>query len=50
MEDLDDHLESNDMLSESLSKLYQKLISENKPLEPEFQKIIQDNICGLYEN
>lgn len=50
MQDLNDHSELDDMPSEGMTSLYQKLMSENKPLEPEFQKIIKDNIWGLYKN
>jgi hypothetical protein len=40
LQDLNEPSELDSVLAEGLASLYQKLMSENKPLEPEFQKII----------
>lgn len=39
--------ENKDDLVKALSELYQKLESEQEPLEPEIQKVIDDNFWDL---
>lgn len=39
----------NDADERFLADFYRKLASEQKPLEPEFQKVIDDNLWELLE-